>query len=222
MNSVAKPVRLILADDHPLIRAGIRAELEKLPQVQLMGEAGNGQEAMALVKSLRPDIAFIDISMPGLNGLEVLTRIVKECPEVRVVILSMHDNEEYIWRAMRAGAAGFLLKKAATTELGTAIQQVMKGENYLCREIAGRLAKKFPQLGIAGTKSPVEQLNGRQREILQLIAEGWNTKEIADIIKLSPKTVEYHRMKLMQNLDVHDIPGLVRFALKAGLATPEF
>lgn len=222
MNRVVKPIRLVLADDHPLIRAGLRAELEKLPQVRLVGEAGNGQEALTLVKSLRPDIAFIDISMPILNGLEVLARLVKECPEVRVVMLSMHDNEEYIWRAMRAGAAGFVLKKAATTELGTAIQKVMKGENYLCREIAERLAKKFPQAGIAGTKSPVEQLNGRQREILQLIAEGWNTKEIADIIKLSPKTVEYHRMKLMQNLDVHDIPGLVRFALQVGLVTPEF
>ena len=222
MKSPAKPIRLVLADDHPLVRAGIRAELEKLPLVKVVGEAGDGREALALVKAQQPDAVIMDISMPGLNGLEALARISKEFPDVRVIVLSMHDNEEYIWRALRAGAAGYLLKKAATAELGTALQQVARGETYLCQEIAARMAKKFPVNGMAPSKSPVDQLTGRQREILQLIAEGRNTKQIAEVLQLSPKTVEYHRLKLKQQLNVHDIPGLVRFALKAGLVAHEF
>ena len=163
----------------------------------------------------------MDISMPGLNGLEAAARIAKEFPDVRVIILSMHDNEEYYWRALKAGAAGYLLKKAATAELETALQRVVRGEVYLSREISKRLLKKLPLDGIADRKSPLEQLTGRQREMLQLIAEGQNTKGIAEILKVSPKTVEYHRMKLMDRLNVHDIPGLVRFALRVGLIPQE-
>ena len=174
-----------------------------------------------LVRQHRPDVVLMDISMPGLNGLEATARIAKEFAEVRVIILSMHSNEEYYWRALKAGAAGYMLKKAATTELETALQRVVRGEIFLCREISARLRKKFPAQTIAGPESPLEQLTGRQREILQLIAEGQNTKEIAEILKLSPKTVEYHRMKLMNRLNVHDIPGLVRFALRVGLIPEE-
>lgn len=222
MRSSTKPMRLVLADDHPLVRAGIRAELEKIPLVKVVGEAGDGREALALVKAQQPDAVIMDVSMPGLNGLEALARLTKEFPGVRVIVLSMHDNEEYIWRALRAGAAGYLLKKAASTELGAALRQVARGQIYLCQEIAARMAKKLPMKGIAAMKSPVEQLTGRQREILQLIAEGRNTKQIAEVLKRSPKTVEYHRLKLMQQLNVHDIPGLVRFALKVGLIAHEF
>jgi DNA-binding NarL/FixJ family response regulator len=163
----------------------------------------------------------MDISMPGLNGLEAAAQIAKEFAEVRVIILSMHNNEEYYWRALKAGAAGYLLKKAATAELATALQRVVKGEIYLSQEISDRLLKKFPRRGINDEKSPLEQLTSRQREILQLIAEGQNTKGIADLLKVSPKTVEYHRMKLMAGLNVHDIPGLVRFALRVGLIPQE-
>jgi DNA-binding NarL/FixJ family response regulator len=219
MNNPAKPIRVVLADDHPLVRSGIRAELEILPLVEVVGEASNGREALELVKSHHPDVVFMDISMPGLNGLEALTRITKEYSGVRVIVLSRHDNEEYIWRAMRAGAAGYVLKKAATTELGAALQTVAGGEIYLCKEIADRLAKKFPMQDLAARKGPLDRLTGRQREILQLIAEGRNTKEIAEVLNLSTKTVEYHRLKLMEALDVHDIPGLVRFALQLGLIT---
>jgi DNA-binding NarL/FixJ family response regulator len=219
MNSPTKPIRLVLADDHPLVRAGIRAGLEKFSLAQVVGEANNGREALELVKELMPEMVFIDISMPGMNGLEALARITKEFPAVRVIILTMHENEEYIWQAMRAGAAGYVLKKSATAELGAALQAVSRGEIYLCKEIAARLAKKSPFQDLAARKSPLEQLTGRQREILQLIAEGRNTKEIAEDLKLSPKTVEYHRLKLMETLNVHDIPGLVRFALRAGLIT---
>lgn len=133
----------------------------------------------------------------------------------------MHENEEYYWRALKAGAAGYLLKNAASAELETAFRRVVGGELYLSRKISDRLVKKFANGGIGDQKSPLEQLTGRQREILQLIAEGQNTKQIADVLQVSPKTVEYHRMKLMDCLNVHDIPGLVRFALRVGLIPQE-
>ena len=221
MNDSVKPVRLILADDHTLVRAGIRALLEKLPWVEVVGEAGDGREVLNLVKLHRPDVVLMDITMPGLNGLEAAERMAKEFPDVRVIILSMHNNEEYYWRALKAGAAGYLLKKAATVELETALQRVVHGEIYLSREISARLIKKLPLNGIANRKSPLEELTGRQREVLQLIAEGQNTKQIAEILKVSPKTVEYHRMKLMDCLNIHDVPGLVRFALRVGLIPQE-
>ena len=221
MKNAIKPVRVILADDHTLVRAGIRALLEKLPEVKVLGEASNGREALELVKTHKPDVVLMDITMPGLNGLEAAARMAKEFPDVRVIILSMHNNEEYDWRALKAGAAGYLLKKAATAELAVALQRVIHGEIYLSQEISTRLLKKFPLGEIADRKSPFEQLTGRQREVLQLIAEGQNTKEIAEILKVSPKTVEYHRMKLMTGLNVHDVPGLVRFALRVGLIPEE-
>jgi DNA-binding NarL/FixJ family response regulator len=156
-----------------------------------------------------------------LNGLEAAARMAKEFPDVRVIILSMHPNEEYVWQALKTGAAGYLLKKAATAELATALQHVALGEFYLSQEISTRLPKNFALDGIAHRKSPLEELTGRQREILQLIAEGQNTKGIAEILKVSPKTIEYHRMKLMDCLNVHDVPGLVRFALRVGLIPQE-
>jgi DNA-binding NarL/FixJ family response regulator len=217
MKSSSHLQRLLLVDDHPLVRAGIRGELEKYPTVTVVGEANDGLEALALIEQLQPDIVFMDISMPRLNGLDALARIQKEFPRLRVIILSMHDNDEYIWRAMRSGAAGYVLKKAATTELGLALQYAMCGKFYLCQEVAARFAKKYPNQDFTAKKSPVELLTGRQREILQLIAESRNTKEIAEILRLSPKTVEYHRLQLMKALNVHDVPGLVRFALRAGM-----
>ncbi|MCU0786136.1 MAG: response regulator transcription factor [Verrucomicrobia bacterium] len=221
MNPALKPIRVILVDDHTLIRAGIRALLEKLPEVKVVAEAGDGREVLNLVKLHRPDVVLMDISMPGLNGLDATARITRDFPVVRVIILSMHDNEEYYWRALKAGAAGYLLKRAATAELETALQKVVHGEIFLSQEISRRFVRKFPLQGIADRKSPLEQLTSRQREILQLIAEGQNTKSIAEILKVSPKTVEYHRMKLMNGLNVHDIPGLVRFALRGGLISQE-
>jgi len=221
MNPLIKLIRVLLVDDHTLVRAGIRALLEKLPGVEVVGEAGDGREVLSLVKLHQPDVILMDIAMPGLNGLEAMERMGRGFPEVRVIILSMHYSEEYVWRALKAGAAGYLLKKAATAELETALQRVVQGEIYLSREISTRLVNKFPLQGIADRKSPLEQLTSRQREILQLVAEGQNTKEIAEILKVSPKTVEYHRMKLMDSLNVHDIPGLVRLALRVGLISQE-
>jgi DNA-binding NarL/FixJ family response regulator len=216
-----KPIRVILADDHPIVRAGIRETLKALPGIEVVGEATDGREAVDLVKSARPDVVFMDISMPGLNGLEATERIIKAFPEVRVIILSRHDNEEYYWRALRVGASGYLLKKAVIAELREALQRVAGGEVYLSREISARLRNKLPLDQIARARSPVERLSERQREILQLIAEGQTTKEIALTLNLSAKTVEYHRMQLMQRLNIFDIPGLVRFALRTGLIPQE-
>ncbi len=219
--SAERPIRIVIADDHPIVRSGIRAGLECLHQVEIVGEAADGREAIELVAAKKPDIVFMDISMQGLNGLEATDRIAREFPGTRVVILSMHQNEEYFWQALRAGAAGYLLKKAATSELPTAVRRVMDGEIYLSKEISDRLVKRLPLQQVARRKSPLEELTGRQREILQLIAEGQTTKAIAFLLKLSPKTVEYHRAKLMERLRIYDIPGLVRFALQTGLISEE-
>ncbi len=203
------------------MRAGIRALLEKLPGVKVVGEAGDGREVLNLVKAHQPDVVLMDIAMPGLNGLEAAERMARDFPDVRIIMLSMHNNEEYVLRSIKAGASGYLLKKAATAELETALHRVVDGEIYLSQEISMQLLTQFPLRGIADRKGPFEQLTGRQREILQLIAEGRNTKQIGETLKVSPKTVEYHRMKLMNCLNVHDIPGLVRFALRVGLIPEE-
>ena len=221
MRSSTNPIRVLLADDHTLVRAGIRALLEKMPGVEVAGEVGEGREVLPFVELHRPHLVLMDIGMPGLNGLEATERLAREFPEVRVIILSMHQSEEYVWRALKAGATGYLLKKAATSELELALQRVDEGEIYVSKEISAQILKRHPLQQIAARKGPLERLTPRQREILQLIAEGQNTKEIADILKLSPKTVEYHRMKLMECLDVYDIPGLVRFALAAGVISHE-
>ncbi|HVM47413.1 MAG TPA: response regulator transcription factor [Candidatus Acidoferrum sp.] len=216
-----KPIRIVLADDHPLVRAGVRESLKQIPDAEVVGEASDGQQAIELVKSKRPDVVLLDISMPVLNGLEATERIIKAVPQVRVIILSRHENEEYYWRALKLGASGYVLKNALIAELQTAIQRVAAGEVYLSQQIAQRLRKQLPLQKMATARSPVEQLSLRQREILQLIAEGETTKGIAIVLKLSPKTVEYHRMQVMQRLNIFDIPGLVRFALRNGLISQE-
>jgi DNA-binding NarL/FixJ family response regulator len=214
-------IRVLLADDHILVRAGIRALLEKIPGVEVAGEASDGREVLEKLKTQSVEVVLMDIAMPGLNGLEATARLSHEFPGVRVIILSMYQNEEYYWQALKAGAAGYLLKKAALTELQAALERVMAGQVYLSREISSRMVKKLPLQQVAQAKSPLEQLTTRQREILQLIAEGQNTKAIALLLKVSPKTVEYHRAQLMARLGIFDIPGLVRFALKFGLVAPE-
>jgi DNA-binding NarL/FixJ family response regulator len=221
MNTSTKSIRVLLADDHTLVRAGIRALLEKLPGLEVAGEASDGREVLDLIKTRQPDVVLMDISMPGLNGLEALARITRDFPKVRVIILSMHHNDEYVWQALKSGAAGYLLKKAATAELPAALKGVAGGEIYLSRQIASQFLKKFPLQQISRSTSPLEQLTSRQREILQLLAEGQNTKTIALVLKVSDKTVEYHRAKLMERLNIFDVPGLVRFALRSGLVSQE-
>jgi DNA-binding NarL/FixJ family response regulator len=221
LNPSAKSIRVLLADDHTLVRAGIRALLEKLPGVEVAGEASDGREVMDLIKARQPDVVLMDISMPGLSGLQALARITRDFPLVRVIILSMHHNDEYVLQALKSGAVGYLLKRAATAELPAALKAVAGGEIYLSREISIRFLQKFPLQQIARSTSPLEQLTSRQREILQLLAEGQTTKAIASILKVSDKTVEYHRAKLMAGLKIFDIPGLVRFAMRTGLISAE-
>jgi len=156
-----KPIRVVLADDHPIVRAGIRDTLKELTGVEVVGEASDGRQAIELVKSAHPDVVFMDISMPSLNGLEATERIIKAFPEVRVIILSRHDNEEYYWRALRVGASGYLLKKAVMAELKTALQRVAGGEVYLSREISARLRNKLPLDHIARARSPVDRASTR-------------------------------------------------------------
>ena len=221
MNS-AKPIRIILADNHPIVRAGIREALKELPGVEVIAEANDGHEAIDLVKTHSPDVVFMDISMPGLNGLEATARITRDFPNVRVIILSKHEEEPYFWDALRKGACGYLLKRSALAELRKAVHRVVGGEIFLSEEVAGRLTKKLPLQQIASNRNPVDRLTDRQCEILQLIAEGQTTKAIALILKVSPKTVEYHRMQMMQRLKIYDIPGLVRFALRERLISAEY
>lgn len=209
-------VRILLADDHHLVRTGMRALLQSLPDLEVVGETGDGREAVELVRALTPDMVLMDIAMPGLNGLDATARVVSEAPHTRVIILSMHADEEYVRQALRAGAAGYLLKNAAPEELGLAIQAVMRGEIWLSPVISRVVVESYldPRGDAAG---PVAQLTQRQREILQLIAEGNTTKQIAATLDVSIKTVETHRAQLMERLAIHDVAGLVRCAIRYGL-----
>ncbi|HLJ92535.1 MAG TPA: response regulator transcription factor [Gemmataceae bacterium] len=215
-----RSIRVLLADDHALVRAGFRALLNTLPGIEVIAEAADGREALSLVKTHLPDVVLMDISMAGLNGLEAAVRITKEFPNVRVLILSAHADEDYVKQALRAGAAGYLIKDAGFSELELAVQAVARGETYLSPAISRHLVADF--IRHAGQEpSPLELLTPRQREILQLIGEGHTTKEIARMLHVSPKTVETHRTQLMERLDIHDIAGLVRYAIRAGVLSAD-
>lgn len=213
-------VRVLLADDHTLVRAGIRALLQSIEGVEVVAESGDGREALELIARHRPDVALLDIAMPGMNGLEIAKRITRESPRTRVVILSMHADPSYVQQALRAGAAGYLLKGAAVSELPLALRSVMLGETYLTPKVSKHVVDGFLREG-EGEPGPLHGLTKRQCEILQLIAEGHPTKEIATILDVSIKTVETHRARLMDRLDIHDVPGLVRFAIRAGLVSSD-
>ena len=215
-----KTVRVLLADDHALVRAGIRSLLEKMSGIEVVAEAGDGREALELIKKQLPNVALMDIAIPELNGLEALARATKEFSAVKVIIFSMHANEEYVLQALRAGARGYLLKDAAVAELELALRAVTRGEIYLSPRISKRVIEGY--LERLGNERPFrEELTPRQREIVQLIAEGKSTKEIAFLLKVSVKTVEAHRAQLMERLGIHDVAGLVRYAMRVGLVPPE-
>jgi DNA-binding NarL/FixJ family response regulator len=217
---VTTPIRVLLADDHALVRAGIRALVQNLAGVEVVAEAVDGREALALVKQHDPDVVLMDISMAGLNGLEAAARMAKDHPNTRVIILSAHSNEEYVCQALRAGAAGYLLKDAGTAELDLAVKAVARGETYLSPAVSKHVIADYMRR-VGGESGSLELLTPRQREILQLIAEGQTTKQIANTLHISVKTVETHRMQLMERLDIHDVPGLVRFAIRMRLVQPE-
>ena len=215
-----KPIRVLLADDHALVRAGVRSLLERDGTIEVVAEAGDGHQAVALVKTHHPDVVLMDISMPGLNGLEAARRVIDEHPTVRVLMLSMHPLEEYVWQALHAGASGYLLKNAAAAELELAVTAVARGETYLSPAVSKPVIEGYLQR--VGSEPPLPgRLTPRQREVLQLIAEGSTTKQIATLLNVSEKTIQTHRMQLMKRLDIHDIAGLVRYAIRIGLVSAE-
>lgn len=213
-----RPIRVLLVDDHGLVRAGFRALLDGLAGVQVIGEAENGRDALRLMQAHRPDVVLMDISMPGLNGLEATARAAKQFPSVRVIVLSMHANEEYVLRALQCGAAGYLLKHASPAELELAVRTVAGGDTYLSPPVSHHIVEAYVRR-VGDQLSPLERLTPRQREVLQLVAEGHTTRQIAHLLGLSVKTIETHRAQLMERLDIHDIASLVRFAVQAGIVS---
>jgi DNA-binding NarL/FixJ family response regulator len=210
-------IRVLIADDHTLVRAGFRALLES-KNIEVVAEAADGREAIELTKKHHPNIVLMDIGMPGLNGVEAASRISKELPFARVLILSMHANEEYVLQALRAGASGYLLKDSGKQELILAVNSIMQGKTYLSPEVSKHVIDNYVQ-SVGGMSAPLERLTPRQREILQLIAEGKTNKEIAHVLRIAVKTVDTHRTQLMERLDIHDVAGLVRFAIQMGLVS---
>lgn len=209
-------LRLVVADDHALVRAGMLALLAELPGVTVVAETGDGREALRLIRDRKPDIALLDISMPGLNGLEVAARVAQERPGTRVIVVSMHSDDESVRRALQAGAAGYLLKNADRGELELALKTVARGDTWLSPPLTKRVAAAFTQ-----AERPVEVLTPRQREVLQLVAEGHSNKEIASRLNVALKTVETHRTELMERLGIHGVAGLVRYAIQVGLVEPD-
>jgi DNA-binding NarL/FixJ family response regulator len=215
-----KPTRVLLADDHSLIRIGVRTLVEQLGGMEVVGEASDGRMALEMIKKHYPDLVLMDIGMAGMNGLEATARVTKDFPGVKVIILSMHATEEYVWQALRAGACGYLLKDSGLSELELAINAVMKGEMYLTPTVNKKVVMDYLER-LDTDQTPIERLTRRQREILQLIAEGNTVKEIAWELNLSVKTIETHRSQLMDRLDIHDVAGLVRYAMRMGIIEPD-
>jgi DNA-binding NarL/FixJ family response regulator len=212
------PIRVMLVDDHTLVRAGLRSLLECFSDIEVIAEASDGKEALDSIAGHNPNVVLMDVMMPGLNGLDTTLRITKERPNTKVVVLSMNSTEEYVLQAMRAGAVGYLLKNAAPEELELAVRAAARGETYLSSAVSKHVIEAYLQR-VAGEGGPLERLSPRQREVLQLVAEGNTTKEIAVRLDLSTKTVEMHRTHLMDALGIHDIAGLVRFAIRTGLVS---
>jgi len=208
----------LLADDHALVRAGIRALLNEIEGVEVIAEAGDGRKALQLIEELQPDIVLLDITMPDLNGFEVLAESKKHFPDLRVIILTVHDGGEYAMEALGAGANGYLPKSAAADELQLAIEIVNRGETYVSGEVSRRTLLQYSR---GQAEHPLARLTPRQREILILIAEGVGTKDIGRRLSISAKTVESHRAQVMERLDIHDVAGLVRYAIKMGLVKVE-
>ena len=216
----ATAIRLLLADDHLLIRASLKSLLAEFSGIEVVAEAADGREAYDLVAQHQPDVVLMDIAMAGLNGLEATRMIAKEHPRTHVIVLSMHASERHVLQALRAGAVGYVLKESAPRELELAIESVARGKLFLSPAISRQVIDIF--LGqMPPQTDPLDQLTPRQREILQLIAEGHSSKQIAHRLAASVKTIESHRASLMDRLDIHDVAGLVRYAIRQGLVSPE-
>ncbi len=214
-------IRVVIADDHTVIRAGIRAMLERIAGIEIFGEASTGRETLALVERHQPHLLTLtDIGMPDINWLELTARVTTNFPNARVLIISMYATDEYMPHVLRAGAAGFLLKDTDANELELAVQSVMAGKSYPPSDASQRVAKKALRRS-ASSNIAETILTPRQREILQLIVEGKSTKEIAQMLILGPKTVETHRTRLMERLQICDVPSLVQYAMRMGVVPPQ-
>lgn len=214
-------IKVFLADDHAIVRDGLRLLLEKDKDIRVVGEAADGREAVRLVKQVCPDVVVMDIAMPELNGIDATLHIRQDCPSTQVVILSMHASNEHIFRALQAGAKGYLLKESAGREVVNAVRSVCAGKRYLSQHITETVIDDYIHKfkNVSERKSPIERLSSREREILQMVVEGKSSSEIAKILSLSIKTVETYRSRLMEKLDIKDLPGLVKFAIQHGLTT---
>jgi DNA-binding NarL/FixJ family response regulator len=207
-------LRVLLADDHVLVRDGIKVTLEA-NGLSIVGEASDGREAVAMVRDLKPDVAVFDVSMPGLNGMDAARLALREVPSIKVVLLTVHTENEYVDEALRAGVSGYVLKKQATADLLKAIDEVSRGNIYLSPGISRAVMEAFR----SGTHFAARTLTAREREVLQLIAEGKTTKEIGSVLGISVKTAETHRSRVMDKLEIRDTAGLVRYAIRMGLIT---
>lgn len=214
-----KKIKIIIVDDHIMLRDGIKNVVNDINDFEIIGETGDGYEAISLAKILKPDIILMDISLPNINGIEVTRRIKKDHPNIKIIGLTMHDNEEYLSQMLQAGASGYIIKKAAASELQEAIRIVSRGESYLYPTVAKHLIGSYLR-GIEGGNKSSEGLTSREKEILILIAEGNTNKEIAGHLQLSVKTVETHRSHIFEKLNVKDRIEAVRYAIRVGLVQP--
>jgi two-component system, NarL family, response regulator NreC len=205
-------VRVMLADDHVIVRQGLRALLER-DGFEVVGDASDGHAAMELVEKLHPEVAVLDISMPLLNGIDAAKRILQSHPRTKVIMLTMFTEEHYVLEALRAGVSGYVLKTKAAGELVEAIRVVIKGETYLSPGVSRTVVEAY----LAKADTPVDPLTVRERQVIQLVAEGKTTKEIASLLGISIKTADSHRTNLMEKLDIHDVAGLVRYAIRHGI-----
>lgn len=211
-------ISIVLADDHRVVREGLRALLERHDDLRVVGEAADGQEAVKLAATLKPDVILMDISMPVLNGIEATRQALEVSPSSRVIILSMYSTSEHIFRSFKAGAQGYLLKESAGADVVNAVKAVCEGKRYLTDKITETILDDFiHQRSLTESESPVSRLSKRERHILQLVVEGKSSSEIGSQLFLSPKTIETYRSRIMHKLSINDIPGLVKFALQHGL-----
>jgi RNA polymerase sigma factor (sigma-70 family) len=215
-------IRVLVADDHAIVREGLGIMLGNQPDMEVVGLATNGREAIRMVDQYQPDIAVIDISMPELNGIEAIQQMLPSHPRMKVIVLSIHETKPYVYRALKAGAKGYLIKETAGLEVVDAVREVYRGERYLSQRIADLLTDiSFRSLENSGETSQLEQLSPREREILQLVAEGKTSQEIAQRLSISSKTVDTYRSRLMHKIGVEDVAGLVKFAIQHGVISLE-
>jgi DNA-binding NarL/FixJ family response regulator len=209
------PIRIVLADDHVLVRQGLRSLLER-EKFQVVAEASDGQEAIRLTETHHPDIAVIDISMPILNGIDTVRELSRSCPKTKTILLTQHEEDQYIREALGVGVKGYVIKNQVASDLVHAIQLVSRGQFYLSPGVSRAVVEAYR----SKSDSPADPLTGRERQVLQLIAEGKSTKDAASLLGISVKTAESHRMRLMQKLDIHETASLVRYAVRRGLVQP--